>query len=160
MRDARRAFVDLGQPERTTTSGLRETAKYLQILSKRINHAFSFLLSRRDVLQKYSSLDDLAYDLAADPMPAELKGLNHNMVLLRDGILAELRRHAVFIGASVVEELVFDATPMSASQWIATSKPSVRQNEWRNTTSWAYGTLVDPRAFRQNVSCSIERLGA
>jgi len=153
VRDARRAFVDLGQPERTTTSGLRETAKYLQILSKRINHASSFLLSRRDVLQKYSSLDDLAYDLAADPMPAELKGLNHNMVLLRDGILAELRRHAVFIGASVVEELVLDVTPMPASRWIATPRLSAKQNGWRNTLSWGFWTLVDPRAFRQNVSC-------
>jgi hypothetical protein len=78
------------------------------VASKRINAASSFLLSRRAVLQRYSSLDDLAYDLAADPMPDDLDGLNHNMVLLRDRILAELRRHAVFIGASVVEELVFD----------------------------------------------------
>lgn len=78
------------------------------VTSKQINVAASFLLSRATVLQNYPSLDDLAYDFAADPMPSELRGLNHNMAVVRNAILAELRRNAVFIGPSIVEELVFE----------------------------------------------------
>src|SRR6266567_2800367 len=78
------------------------------VTSKRIDAASSFLLSRRPVLQKYPSFDDLAYGLAADPMPDELQGLNQNIQVLRDRILAELRRNSIFIGLSVVEELVFE----------------------------------------------------
>jgi hypothetical protein len=84
------------------------------VTSKKINAASSFLLSRQAVLQKYPSLDDLAYGLAADPPADELQGLNHNMQVLREAILAELRRNSIFIGTSVVEELVFEVFKNSA----------------------------------------------
>jgi hypothetical protein len=77
--------------------------------SKRVSNSANFLTGRKNVLTKYESFDDFVYDLAGDPLAAELAGLEHHMAVVRNGVLNVLRKNAIFIGSSVIEELVFEA---------------------------------------------------
>jgi hypothetical protein len=77
--------------------------------TKNAHGSISFLSIRRGILDKYQTFDDFIYDLAADPRPPDLSGFDHHLVVVRDAVLRVLRSNMVFVGPSVIEELVFDA---------------------------------------------------
>jgi hypothetical protein len=81
----------------------------LKAKAKKVLSSLSFLSGRRNVLSKYPSFDDFVYDLAADPQPSELSGVEYHMGVVRNSVLNVMRDKMVFIGSSVVEELVFES---------------------------------------------------
>lgn len=73
---------------------------------KSVRGSLDVLLKRRSTLEKYSSVEELA--LSEDPEDErERSAIQHHMMRLRGALLRELWSHEYFIGASVVDSILF-----------------------------------------------------
>jgi hypothetical protein len=78
--------------------------------AKKVGRSIDFLTSKRGLLQNYESLEEFIDALISDPSgKSALSGIEFHLVVLRNAVLKELRRNGVFIGASIIESLAFDA---------------------------------------------------
>jgi Apea-like HEPN len=75
----------------------------------------AILLSRRAELQPFADLEDLVFFEDEHPS-AKLKSLTHHMWILRKFIAKELWGRGIYVGVSVLDNLVFRATRDSATQ--------------------------------------------
>lgn len=83
-----------------------ELAKIVPV--KRLRQSIAFLESKRDLLQKYPSLEDFVDALISEPTPSSgLSAIEFHLAVVRNEVLDQLRRRGVFVGASIVEELTF-----------------------------------------------------
>lgn len=77
---------------------------------KRAQQSITFLESKRDLLQKYPSYEDFIEALISNPPgKSALSAVEFHLTVMRNEVLGALRRRGVFVGASIVEELVFYA---------------------------------------------------
>jgi Apea-like HEPN len=79
-----------------------------EIEDKTISKSLHFLLTRRQILKPYPDLEDYAFS-APDPLTKELKGFEYHFNVVKNQILRVLRTHDLFIGPSVIEDLLFSA---------------------------------------------------
>ncbi|MGC2505191.1 MAG: hypothetical protein WA369_00935, partial [Candidatus Acidiferrales bacterium] len=77
-----------------------------EIEDKTVTKSLQFLISRRDLVKVYSDLEEYAFS-APDPLTKELKGFEYHFIVVRNQILRVLRAHEVFIGSSVIDDLLF-----------------------------------------------------
>lgn len=79
-----------------------------EIEDKTVTKALQFLLARREILRPYSDLEGYAFS-APEPLTKELKGFEYHFLVVRNQILRVLRTRELFIGSSVIDDLLFGA---------------------------------------------------
>jgi len=84
-----------------------------EIENTSVTKSLQFLLGRRGILTPYSDLEGYAFS-APEPLTKELKGFEYHFNIVRKQILQVLRSHSVFIGGSIVDDLLFTAIKDSA----------------------------------------------
>lgn len=79
-----------------------------EIESKKVANALSYLLDRRSELKEYEDIEDL---VLSDAWESEqrLQGLERNIVMLRAALARTLWKRGVYIGVTVLDELIFGA---------------------------------------------------
>lgn len=79
-----------------------------QIEGEAVTKSLNYLLKKRGILEPYSDLEDYAFS-APDPLTKDLKGFEYHFNVVKNHFLQVLRTHELFIGDSVIEELLFSA---------------------------------------------------
>jgi hypothetical protein len=77
------------------------------ILTKAVQSSLTFLIGRREALGGFPNLEDLFIE-PPDPLPVGLKGVEHHLNVVCGRFRVTLYSHQVFIGGSVLDQLVFD----------------------------------------------------
>jgi hypothetical protein len=92
----------------TTKKRSKLTTLNNEIETPAIVNSSGFLTTRRAILDQFDDLEDYAFS-APDPLSKELKAFEYHFNVLSNGILRVLRSHKLFIGASVITDLLFTA---------------------------------------------------
>jgi hypothetical protein len=71
-----------------------------------VKKSLRFLIDRRRILEPYSDIEEYAF-AAPEPLTKELKGFEYHFSTVGNQILHTLRSHGVFIGSSIVDDLLF-----------------------------------------------------
>ncbi|MCU1255693.1 MAG: hypothetical protein JWM83_1992 [Candidatus Angelobacter sp.] len=79
-----------------------------EIADTTVTKSLKFLLGSRAILNPYSDLESYAFS-APEPLPKALKGFEHHFNVVRKQILRVFRSHSIFIGGSIVDEVLFSA---------------------------------------------------
>jgi hypothetical protein len=79
-----------------------------EIEDKTVTKSLQFLMTRREILKPFSALEDYAFS-APDPLTKELKGFEYHFIVVRNQVLRVLRTYELFIGSSVIDDLLFGA---------------------------------------------------
>lgn len=77
-----------------------------KIETKIVRTSLAFLLSRRAVFSSFNTLEDF-FLYPSDPPPADFVGLQKHLGIVCEKFQNVLYRHEVFIGASVLDDIVF-----------------------------------------------------
>jgi hypothetical protein len=87
---------------------------------KKVGQSIQFLLGRRDRLKPFHGAEHFALSLAEPDEPSSarqtLDGFHHHLVNVRAAILRELWSRELFVGVSVVDDLLFTAVAHTAEQ--------------------------------------------
>lgn len=75
----------------------------------------AYLQKHRDVLRSFHSLEDLVVD-CLERSDSQLKGICHHFTVLRNSLQVFLREKQVFVGNTLIEELLFGIASSGATQ--------------------------------------------
>lgn len=96
----------------TRLPAVRRLADEIRTVRRRkqtVGGAVEFLVSRRRELQRYAHPEELGVAAYGDEPDRMAKALAINLDLVRNAVLEELWRREIFIGTSVLDELLFYA---------------------------------------------------
>jgi len=72
-----------------------------------IQDSINFLKSKSTDLAKYEDIEDLVFQVSIDSPPKELRGFNFHFLRVRAAVARGLWSRGIFIGLSVIDELLF-----------------------------------------------------
>jgi hypothetical protein len=78
-----------------------------KIETRAVQSSLKFLISRREALAPFHTLEDFFVE-PPDPLPADLKGIENHLGVVCGRFRVTLYSYLVFIGGSVLDQLVFD----------------------------------------------------
>jgi hypothetical protein len=88
----------------------------------------TFLVSKSQDIKKYQSVEDLV-TAPEDDQPKVRKAVEHHMTLLRAQLARELWARQLFIGVSVLDELLFGAVVEGSTSPVLRTLELIRDNE-------------------------------
>ena len=83
-----------------------------EIETPKVSQSLSFLKDKQSWLERYQDIEDLVFQVDLDNPPAELRGFEYHFQQVRLALAKALWERGVFIGLSVLDDLLFSSIRM------------------------------------------------